>query len=441
MPTNIPETGQKRLVILGAGFAGLKLARELVDSDFQIVLIDKNNYHQFQPLFYQVATAGLEPSAISFPLRKIFQQRKNIFIRVTEVQKIDAEGHLLITDIGSLKYDYLAVATGVCTSYFGMENISKHAIPMKTVAQALALRNRILSNFEQAVTITDKQKLKELLNVVIVGGGPTGVEVSGALADLKNFVLPKDYPDLDFSLMEISLIEASGRLLGGMSSLAAKKSKEYLEKLGINVYTETMVTDYDGHTVKFKDGRSIRTNTLIWAAGITGTYPDGIKKEQTGRGNRLLVDRHNRLSDAEDIFVLGDLAYMQTDKYPNGHPQVAQVAIQQARNLARNLKRMKKGKNLRPFEYADRGSMATVGRNLAVVDLPFVRFGGRFAWLTWMFVHLMSIVGVKNRLLIFINWFWNYVTYDQSLRLIIKPFRKEDSKKTLQKNNDGTSTK
>ncbi|HBL74547.1 MAG: NADH dehydrogenase [Bacteroidetes bacterium GWF2_42_66] len=424
MAINIPETGQKRLVILGAGFAGLKLARELVNSDFQIVLIDKNNYHQFQPLFYQVATAGLEPSAISFPLRKIFQQKKNIFVRVAEVQKIDADKHQISTEIGPLKYDYLVVATGVRTSYFGMENISNHAIPMKTVAQALALRNRVLSNFELAVTITDREKLKELLNIVVVGGGPTGVEVSGALADLKNFVLPKDYPDLDFSLMEVSLVEASEHLVGGMSKLASRKSKIYLEKLGIHVYTGTRVVDYDGHTVTFQDGRSIQSNTMIWAAGITGTYPDGINRERAVRGNRLPVDRYNRLPDVEDVFVLGDLAYMQTEKYPNGHPQLAQVAIQQARNLARNLKRMNESRELRKFEYADKGSMATVGRNLAVVDFPFLRFGGRIAWLIWMFVHLMSIVGVKNRMLVFINWFWNYITYDQSLRLIIKPFRK-----------------
>ncbi|MDX9880519.1 MAG: NAD(P)/FAD-dependent oxidoreductase [Prolixibacteraceae bacterium] len=431
MPVNIPETGQKRLVVAGAGFAGLKLVRELADSDFQIVLIDRNNYHQFQPLFYQVATAGLEPSAISFPLRKVFQRRKNIFVRVAEIQQVDTDHRRILTDSGPLRYDYLVLATGVRTSYFGMENIRNYSIPMKTVAQALALRNRILSNFEMAVTMTDHQQLKELLSVVVVGGGPTGVEVSGALADLRNFVLPKDYPDLDFSLMEISIVEASDRLLGGMSEVAARKSKAYLEKLGIRVYTGTRVVDYDGYRVSFHDGRTIGTHTLIWAAGITGSYPEGIKKEQVVRGNRLMTDRYNRLQGTDHIFVIGDLAFMPTARYPGGHPQLAQVAIQQARNLARNFRRMGKGHPLHPFEYTDKGSMATVGRNLAVVDLPFIRFGGRIAWLTWMFVHLMSIVGVKNRLLVFINWFWNYVTYDQSLRLIIKPFRKEDTRKAL----------
>lgn len=424
MSINIPQSDKKRLVIIGAGFAGLKLARDLINSNYQIVLLDRNNYHQFQPLLYQVATSGLEPSAISFPLRKIFQRATNLFIRVTEVLEIDAKAKKLTTDIGPLEYDFLVIATGVRSSYFGLENIREHSIPMKTVAQALALRNQILSNFELAVTITDPQKLKALLTIVVVGGGPTGVEISGALADLKNYVLPKDYPDLDFSLMQISLIEASDRLLGGMSEQSGTKSKTYLQNLGVKVHVSTRVTNYDGHSVKLNNGDSIDTNTLIWAAGITGTYPEGIEKAQTDRGNRIKVNQFNQLVGTENIFALGDIAFMQTKKYPTGHPQVAQVAIQQAKILAKNLRNIEKSKALKAFEYSDKGSMATVGRDLAVVDLPFIRFSGRFAWLTWMFVHLMSIVGVKNRLLIFVNWFWNYVTYDQSLRLIIRPFGK-----------------
>lgn len=433
MPLNIPPTQKKRLVIVGAGFGGLKLARELSKSEFQIVLIDRNNYHQFQPLFYQVATSGLEPSAISFPLRKVFQFSSSIFVRVAEVLQIDIENKEINTDSGNLNFDYLVIATGVRTSFFGMENIRKHSIPMKSVAQALALRNTILTNFEHAVTRSENENLKKLMNIVIVGGGPTGVEVSGALADLRKFVLPKDYPDLDFSQMQIYLIEASSKLLGSMSPKASEKSKKYLEKLGVKVLTGSRVVDYDGEIVKLDGGETIESTTLIWAAGILGTYPEGIGSDLSQKGNRIEVDRYNQIVGVSDVFVLGDVAFMPTSKYPHGHPQVAQVAIQQAKNLARNLTYMQRGMPLREFEYRDKGSMATVGRNLAVVDLPFWRFGGRAAWFIWMFVHLMSIVGVKNRLLIFVNWLWNYVTYDQSLRLIIRPFRKEEDQRILPK--------
>lgn len=424
MPLNIPETTNNRLVIIGAGFAGLKLAQQLKKSNLQIVIIDRNNYHQFQPLFYQVATAGLEPSAISFPLRKVFQKTPNVFVRVAEVLQIATNEKRIETDMGPLNFDYLVIATGVRSSYFGMENIRQLSIPMKTVAQALALRNQILSNFELGVTINAPNKLKELLTIVVVGGGPTGVEVSGALADLKNYVLPKDYPDLDFSLMQIYLVEASDRLLNGMSPESGKKSKAYLDKLGVVSLTNSRVVDYDGRAVKLHDGNTIFSNTLIWAAGITGTYPEGIGKESLTHGNRIKVNRYNEMVSANHVFVIGDVSFMETPNYPNGHPQVAQVAIQQAKNLAKNIIRIQKGQNLKEFEYSDKGSMATVGRDLAVVDLPNLKFGGRIAWFVWMFVHLMSIVGVKNRVLIFINWFWNYVTYDQSLRLLIKPFRK-----------------
>ncbi len=433
MPFNIPITEKKRVVVIGAGFAGLKLCRDLVKSDYQVVLIDRNNYHQFQPLFYQVATSGLEPSAISFPLRKVFHHTRNIFVRIAEVLHVDMSQNTLHTDIGSLKYDYLVISTGVRTSFFGMENVRKYAIPMKTVAQALALRNTILTNFEQAVTHTNQEENKKLMNIVIVGGGPTGVEVSGALADLRKYVLPKDYPDLDFSQMQIYLIEASPRLLGSMSEQASIKSKKYLESLQVKVLLNERVVDYDGQFVKLNNGQTIESNTMIWAAGIHGTYPEGVDETVVGRGNRIVVDRQNRISGFENVFALGDVAYMETTKYPHGHPQVAQVAIQQANNLAKNLKRMSAGKSLFDFEYSDKGSMATVGRNLAVVDLPFWRFGGKFAWFVWMFVHLMSIVGVKNRLLIFVNWVWNYLTYDQSLRLIIRPFRKEEDQRILPK--------
>jgi len=424
MSCNIPDTGQKRIVIAGAGFAGLKLASKLVNSQFQVVLLDRNNYHQFQPLFYQVATAGLEPSAISFPLRKVFQHSKNVVIRVTELQQVNLGEKEVMTTLGPLHYDYLVLATGADTNFFGMQRIRQHAIPMKSVSEALSLRNHILQNFEDALTTEDRIVSNGLLTIVVVGGGPTGVEVSGTLAEMRKYILPKDYPELDFNRMQIHLIEAGSRLLNGMSDVSAKKATIYLEKLGVMVRLNAQVSDYDGETVSIHDGTRISTRTLVWAAGVTGNRVSGLPDNVFARGNRVVVDRCNRVDGIDGVFVIGDAAIMKEEAFPGGHPQMAQPAIQQAKLLAKNFNRIENGKDMIPFSYRDKGSMATIGRNLAVVDLPFLRFQGFFAWLTWMFVHLMAIVGVKNRLLIFINWFWNYVTYDQSLRLIIKPFRK-----------------
>ncbi|HPR85619.1 MAG TPA: NAD(P)/FAD-dependent oxidoreductase [Prolixibacteraceae bacterium] len=427
MSVNIPETAKKRIVIIGAGFAGLKLAKKLVGSGYQIVLIDKNNYHQFQPLFYQVASSGLEPSSILFPLRKIFQSRKDVYIRVAEVYAVDTEKKEIQTSLDTVWYDYLVIATGVNSNFFGMKNLEKHAIPMKSVAEAMALRNRILTNLEKAVTLFDEfeEEKKALLNVVVVGGGPTGVEIAGAIAEMKEFVLPKDYPDLNMNLMQVSIIEGSPSLLASMSRHASEKSLFYLKRLKINVRTNTRVVDYDGEILKLGDGEEIKTKLVIWAAGISGVVPPGIPDESVGRARRILVDEFNRVKGLDDVFAIGDSSVMTTEDYPNGHPQVAQVAIQQGANLARNFKAIKKKADLNPFKYVDKGSMATIGRNRAVADLPFLKFSGFIAWLTWMFVHLMAIVGVKNRLLIFINWMWNYMTYDQSLRLILWAARKE----------------
>lgn len=427
MSVNIPETAKKRIVIIGAGFAGLKLAKKLVGSGYQIVLIDKNNYHQFQPLFYQVASSGLEPSSILFPLRKIFQSRKDVYIRVAEVYSIDTEKKEIQTSLDIVWYHYLVIATGVNSNFFGMKNLAKHAIPMKSVAEAMALRNRILSNLEKAVTLFDEfeAEKKALLNVVVVGGGPTGVEIAGAIAEMKEFVLPKDYPDLNMDLMQVSIIEGSPSLLANMSKHASEKSLFYLERLGINVRVNTRVVDYDGEILKLGDGEEIKTKLVIWAAGISGVVPPGIPDESIGRARRILVDEFNRVKGLEDVFAIGDTSIMSEENFPNGHPQVAQVAIQQGTNLARNFKAIKKKADLKPFKYTDKGSMATIGRNRAVADLPFLKFSGFIAWLAWMFVHLMAIVGVKNRLLIFINWMWNYMTYDQSLRLILWAARKE----------------
>jgi NADH dehydrogenase len=421
MPLNIPQTNQKKVIIIGAGFGGLQLAQSLAgDSDFQVVLIDKNNYHQFQPLFYQVATAGLEPSAISFPLRLAFHNHPNVHVRVASVTKILTESNTIETDLGELQYDYLVLAIGADTNFFGNKNIQEKALPMKSVGEALGLRNRLLENFEKALVSDNQEDRIGLMNVVVVGGGPTGVEVSGTLAEMKIHVLPKDYPELDFDLMQIHIIESGAELLGPMSKNAQIKSKEYLEQLGVNVRLSTRVTDFDGEFVYINDGTTIRTNNLVWAAGVKANAIEGINPEVLARGGRMKVNRYNQVEGYENIFALGDVAFMTEEKYPNGHPQVAQPAIQQGKLLAKNLRKLIRGNTLTEFLYKDLGSMATVGRNLAVVDLPFWRFQGFFAWLTWMFVHLIAIVGVKNRLLIFINWLWNYVTYDQSLRLIIR---------------------
>jgi NADH dehydrogenase len=420
MKANLPETDQKRIVIIGGGFGGLKLARELSNSDYQVILIDKNNYHQFQPLFYQVATAGLEPSSISFPFRKIFQKSENILIRVAEIVRIIPEQNKLESNIGVINYDYLVIARGADTNFFGNKRIMENAIPMKSVSEALALRNTILQNYEEAVLVDNADALEELMTLVVVGGGPTGVEVSGTLAEMKNHVLPKDYPELDFKMMKVYLLEGSPRVLGSFSVKASEKAKEYLFKLGVNLKCNSRVKDYDGKTVTLEDGTSIRSRTLVWAAGIIGNKLEGLDEKVIGKGNRILVDRYNKVNDYSNVYAIGDIAFMTEDAYPKGHPQVAQVAIQQGELLARNFEALRSNKPLKEFKYRDLGSMATIGRNKAVADLGKIKFQGFFAWLVWMFVHLMSIVGVKNKILIFVNWAWNYITFDQSLRLILK---------------------
>ncbi|MEP6594769.1 MAG: NAD(P)/FAD-dependent oxidoreductase [Ginsengibacter sp.] len=419
--------GQKaiKFIIIGGGFGGLKLARSLNNKPgFEIILIDRFNYHQFQPLFYQVATAGLDASNISFPLRKVFHKSKNVHLRIAEVKSIIPGENKVITDIGEFNYDILVLAAGADTNFFGNQQLTDNTFPMKSTVEALQIRHRLIQNFEDALNTTNEKELQSLMTIVVVGGGPTGVEMSGAIADLRRFVLPKDYPELDFTKMNIYLLEGSERTLGTMSGKSSHDSCEYLKKLGVIVLTNTVVKNYDGKTVTMQNGETIQSSMVIWAAGIKGNIPEGINKDLIVRGNRIKVDRTNKVLGLENIYAIGDVAYMETQKYPHGHPQVASTAIQQGKRLAENLIRKMKNKSLKEFEYFDKGSLATVGRNLAVADIPKpkLHFKGFLAWLIWMGLHLVLLLGVKNRLAVFSNWIYNYVTYDQNLRLIFKEF-------------------
>jgi len=421
-----------KLVIIGGGFGGLRLARELSNrAGFEIALLDRFNYHQFQPLFYQVATAGLDASNISFPLRKVFHNSNNVRFYMASVKEIAHQQNKVITDIGDFEYDQLVIATGADTNFFGNELMAANAMPMKSTVEAIQLRHRMLTNFEDAAATKDPIELQRLMNVVVVGGGPTGVELSGAIADMRRFVLPKDYPELDFSKMVITLLEGSSKTLSAMSEKSSEQSQKYLEKLGVIVRTDSILTNYDGNTATLKDGSKIETALVIWAAGIKGNVLPGIDNSIIARGNRVKVNRQCLVNGFENVYAIGDVAYMDSDPtFPNGHPQVAPVAIQHADMLVNNLKLIQMKSNndrMEEFLYNDKGAMATVGRKLAVVDVPKpkLHFGGFLAWLVWMFLHLMLILGVKNRLSVFFNWFYNYFTKDQNLRLIFKVNYKE----------------
>jgi NADH:ubiquinone reductase (H+-translocating) len=418
------KTTNMKLIIIGGGFGGLRLARNLSNrAGFDITLIDKFNFHQFQPLFYQVATAGLDASNISFPLRKVFHNSKNVRFRMAEVLQIITGENKVLTNIGAFDYDALVIATGAYTNFFGNKNLMDHALPMKSTLEALQLRYKLLQNFETGINTKDEQLLQQLMNIVVVGGGPTGVELSGAIADMKKYVLPKDYPELDFTKMKIYLLEGTGKTLAAMSEKSSEQSMKYLEKLGVTVLTNTLLKDYDGQKITLQNGDTIATKMVIWAAGIKGNVPEGIDKNLIARGNRIKIDRQCKVTGSNNIFAIGDVAYMEEPDWPNGHPQVAPVAMQMADMIAKNLRsiEMKSNKKaLEEFVYDDQGSMATVGRNLAVVDMPKpkLHFGGFFAWMIWMGLHLMLILGVKNRFFVFINWLYSYFTYDQNLRLI-----------------------
>ena len=418
----IPPSDLPRVVILGGGFGGITFIKKLKGQPYQVVLLDRNNYHTFQPLLYQVATAGLEPDAIAGPLRKQMGGIKNFHFRMAEVFAVDQEKKLIQTEIGELHYDYLVLATGSKTNYFGNYSVAKHALPLKQIPQALDFRSHILQNFEKAILTEDPEELLSLLTIVIVGGGPTGVEVAGALGEIKKNILPIDYPELDFSGMRIILIEGLPQLLSGMSKKSSSKALKYLENFDVEVRLETMVQDFDGKKVTLKDGEEIFSYSLIWAAGVMGNIPKGFNEDQVEK-SRVIVDEYCRVKDNPYIYAMGDVAIMKTKKNPAGHPMLAPVAMQQGDLLGNNFVRMAKGKSIKPFNYTDKGAMATIGRNKAVVDLPGLRFGGLFAWIIWMFVHLVSIIGFRNKMVVFSNWVWNYFTYDKGNRLIIRKFK------------------
>ncbi len=422
---NIPESTLERVVIVGGGFGGLQLARKLVKADFQVVLIDRNNYHQFQPLFYQVAMAGLEPSSIVFPFRKLFQGEKNIFIRMAEVTHVDPAARQIQTPLGHCNYDHLIIATGADTNYYGNEELARRTLPMKSVSEALYLRNTILDDYEDALTTPTYDDRQELVDIVIVGGGATGVELAGSLAEMKTHVLPKDYPELEVEEeFDIYLIQSGDLLLKGMSAESSRKALKYLEDLGVKVLLNSRVNAFDGRVVTLDDGRTIVTQKVIWAAGIQGVPVPGLPEESVTYGNRLAVDRMNRVKGTENVYAIGDVSYMEEPDFPKGHPQVAQVAIQMGEHLARNLRyRHLRGEEWEPFHYHDKGSMATIGRARAVVDIPKpeYHFGGIMAWLVWLLVHLFAILGTRNKVVVFLNWLYNYINYNQSLRLIIRP--------------------
>lgn len=424
---NIPKTEKNRVVIIGGGFAGISLAKRLKDLDVQLVLIDKQNYHTFQPLLYQVSTSGLEPDSIAYPIRKVLKKLDNFYFRWATVTHIEPENQTVTTSKGNLSYDYLVMATGTKTNYFGNADIERYAMSMKNIPQALDIRSLMLQNFEKADDCTDSEERKALLNFCIIGAGPTGVELAGAFSELKNNVFPKDYRHLNMAEMQIRLFEGGGRVLPPMSEKASEKALRFLRKLGVKVHLNTIVKDYDGETLTLNNQETIATKNCIWTAGVTGAIIEGFRNEiLVDRENRYKVNEFNQVEGYTNIFAIGDIALMQSKEYPKGHPQVAQPAIQQGELLAKNLRNLLTGNAMKAFRYYDKGTMATVGRNKAVVDLKNAKFGGFLAWYIWMFVHLMALVGFRNRVIVFFNWMYNYINFDKAARLIVRPYKPKE---------------
>jgi len=422
---NIPQSSFPRVIIIGGGFGGIALAKKLARKEVQVILLDKHNYHTFQPLLYQVSTGGLEPDSIAYPIRKVLQGYSNFFFRLAEVLQVDTSEQTLQTNIGKIAYDYLVVATGSETNFFGNQNIMENSMAMKSIPQSLNLRSLILENFEQALLTDDLHERDALMNFVIVGGGPTGVELAGALAEIKKGILPKDYPDLDTRRAQINLVQSGDRILPAMSPIASEKAEKFLEKLGVQVWKNTRVSDYDGKTITTNTDTTFDAATLVWAAGVKAVTLKGLDAETLlQRGGRLPVNAFHQVEGFENIFAIGDVAQMTSEEFPKGHPMMAQPAIQQGESLGNNLLRLIENKEMQPFAYKDKGSMATVGRNKAVVDLKSFKFQGVFAWYVWMFVHLYFLIGFRNRVVVFINWVYNYIKFDREARLIIRPFKK-----------------
>ncbi|MDR2921169.1 MAG: NAD(P)/FAD-dependent oxidoreductase [Tannerella sp.] len=419
MNIQIPKSDKKRVIIIGGGFAGLAVANKLNSKLFQIVLIDRCNFHQFQPLLYQVASAGLESGSISFPFRKLFSRKKDFYFRLAEVKFIDTGKNKLETSIGDITYDYLVIAAGTTTNFFGNKMIMENALPMKSIEEALELKNTILLNLERALDCTDPEEKRAFMNVVIVGGGATGVEIAGALSEMKRYIIRKDYPDLKKSNLNIYLVEGSNRVLNVFSEVSSSNALDSLKKMGVNVILNKLVTDYKDNEAVLNDGKTIPAKTLIWVSGVKSEHIDGLPDEVIGHAGRLLVNEYNQLQGFSNVFVIGDICLQQEDAYPKGHPQVAPVAIQQGQLLAVNLKRIQVGELMKPFHYKNQGSLATIGRNQAVADLKHIKLHGFVAWAVWMLVHLRSILGVRNKLTVLFDWVWNYFTYDQSKRFIL----------------------
>ena len=419
------KASKKRIVVIGGGFGGIRLVQKLHNKGFEVVLLDRNNYHTFQPLLYQVATGGLEADSIAYPLRKIFQGYKDFYFRMAVVNSIDAEAKIVNADIGDIHYDELVIAAGSTNNFFGLTTLAKNAMPLKTVTDALDLRSLLLQNMERSLTAG--KATQQFQNIIVAGGGPTGVETAGALIELKKHVLPRDYPELNFNKTRIILAEAGPALLAGMTSFAQEKALESLKKMGVEVKLKTSVKDFDGEKVVLSDGEEIPCKTFIWSAGVKGVDMKGVEQTSIGHGNRITVDRFNRVLNMEHIYAIGDIALMIEDDYPKGHPMVAQVAIQQADNLAKNIVAHSKSATLKPFNYKNLGSLATIGRNKAVAEFPFIKLKGFPAWVLWVVVHLMTLVGFRNRVIVLINWIWYYFSYDKAIRLIIRPFKKVTS--------------